>query len=468
MRKLIQNRTIRALTLILVVALIIAVGIVSIPFGRFQRNDRLVLLTFAFNGALWLVLLIAEVNKRAFSFKLIHWSFCLLFFFFAAVVQYTNNYFPWIGYRENSVLLRTNLLLTLWTIGVCLGSQAKRRKSGKLKAFALREWNGHKAVLAVLTLLNIGNTIYRISYAGLMNLLARATSDVPYGSSSSMALLVGHCFQALPGIAAAVAVIHCRANKRTGWVLIVNVVCLLLSYFPTSTARYTAAALYLGLLLVYSKRLKTGRGFILLFLSAFMVVLPFLNAFRNDSFSEVAIGAALQRTIRSIPETWLEGDYDAYTMLTLIVDFVRRNGPTWGRQLMGVLLFWVPRTIWPNKPIGSGAFVSGSLGFNFTNLSAPLPAEGIINFGVVGVFLFALVFGWLMTSLDNAYWETFDKDGKRVRRYDIIYPFICIMFFFVSRGDLLSSFAYMVAYIVVWIGVVLLSRFEGKFCWRKK
>lgn len=468
MRKLILNRTIRALTLILVVALIIAVGIISIPFGRFQRNDRLVLLTFAFNGALWLVLLIAEVNKRAFSFKLIHWSFCLLFFFFAALVQYTNNDFPLVSYREDSVLLRTNLLLTLWTIGVFVGSQVKRRKRSKLKAFALRPWRGYKAVLVVLTFFNIGNTIYRISYAGFMNLLARATSGVPYGSSSAMALLVGHCFQALPGIAAAVAVIHCRANKRTGWILIMNVVCLLLSYFPTSTARYTAAALYLGLLLVYSKRLKTGRGFILLFLGAFMVILPFLNAFRHDSFSEVAIGAALQRTIRSIPETWLEGDYDAYTMFTLIVDYVGRNSPTWGRQLLGVLLFWIPRTMWPNKPIGSGAFVSGSLGFNFTNLSAPLPAEGMINFGVVGVFLFALVFGWLMGCLDNAYWETLDKDGKRVRRYDIIYPFVCIMFFFMSRGDLLSSFAYTIGYVAVWIGTVILSRAEGKFCWRRK
>lgn len=468
MRKLIRKRTMRTLTLILVIAMIIAVGLISIPFGRFQRNDRVVLLTFVLNGALWLVLLIVEVNKRAFSFKLIHWSFCLLFFFFAALVQYTNNDFPLTSYREDSVLIRTNLLLTLWTFGIFLGSRIKKRKSGRLEVFALREWNGYKTALLVLTALSIGNTIYRISSAGLINLLARSTSSVSYGSSSAMALLVSHCFQAVSGIASAIAALSYRKNKASGWLLLINTICLLLSYFPTSTARYTAAALYLGLLLVYSKRLKTGRGFILLFLGAFMVILPFLNAFRHDSFLEVAIGAALQRTIRSIPETWLEGDYDAYTMFTLIVDYVGRNGPTWGRQLMGVLLFWVPRAMWPNKPIGSGAFVSGSLGFSFTNLSAPLPAEGMINFGVAGVFLFALVFGWFMTSADNAYWGTLDKEGNHVHRYDIIYPFICIMFFFMSRGDLLSSFAYMVAYVAVWIGTVLLSKMEGKVCWRRK
>lgn len=463
MRKMVQSRVIRTITLIALVFLIVAISFLTIPFGNFRRSNALVLLTFAANGALWLALLIAEVNKRPFSFRMIHWSFCLLFFFFAALVQYSHDYFPWVSYRDDTVLVQTNLLLTLWTIGVCLGGRGKRKKR---IAFAVREINHCRTALWIATLLNIGNTIYRLSSIGLLALLSRATSGVAYGSTSSVALLVGHCFRALPGIATALAAVNWRKNRTGMGFVLVNLLCLLISYFPTSTARYVAAAIYLGLLLIWSKRLKKGRGFILLFLGAFMVILPFLNAYRNESFSSVSVGQALRETIERLPDMWLEGDYDAYTMLTMTVDHVKSHGMTWGRQLLGVALFWVPRVFWPNKPIGSGAFVAETRGFHFTNLSSPLPAEGLINFGVAGVFLFAFVCGCMMRALDGAYWDGLDRSGKRVRRYDILYPFICIMFFFVSRGDLMSSFAYMVAYVAVWFAVCVLLKW--RIYWKRR
>lgn len=463
MRKMVQSRPIRTITLIALVFLIVAISFLTIPFGSFRRSNTLVLLTFATNGVLWLILLIAEVNKRPFSFRMIHWSFCLLFFFFAALVQYAHDFFPWINYRDDSVLVQTNLLLTLWTGGVYLGGRRKRKKG---LAFAMREINHCQTALWIVTLLNLGNTIYRLSGIGLLALLSRATSDVTYGSTSSMALLVGKCFQALSVIATALAVVNCR-KKRTGvGFAALNLICLLISYFPSSTARYVAAAIYLGLLLIWSRRLKTGRGFILLFLSAFMIVLPFLNAYRNEPFSSVSIAMALRDTIDRLPDMWLEGDYDAYAMLTMTLDHVKNHGMTWGRQLLGTALFWVPRVFWPNKPIGSGAFVAETRGFSFTNLSCPLPAEGLINYGVVGVFLFALVCGCVMRVLDEAYWVGVDRSGKCVRRYDILYPIICIMFFFVSRGDLMSSFAYMVAYVAVW--VVVCALLKWRIYWKRR
>lgn len=463
MRKLVQNRVIHALTLILLIFLIVAISFLTIPFGSFRRHDTLVLLTFVVNGALWTVLLVAEVNRRAYSMKMIHWSFCLLFFFFAALVQYSYDAFPWVEHRDDSILVQSNLLLTLWTVGVCLGSRVRRKRH---VAFAMRELGHCRAALWIVTLLSLGNTIYRVSSVGFAALLARATSGVVYGSTSSMALLVGKCFQALAGIATALSVVNWRKSRSGVSFVAVNLICLLISYFPTSTARYIAAAIYLGLLLIWSRQLKTGRGFVLLFFGAFMVILPFLNAYRNEPFASVEVVQALRDTIDRLPSMWLEGDYDAYTMFTLMVDYVRRSGVTWGRQLLGVALFWVPRTLWPNKPVGSGAFVAQSLGFQFTNLSCPLPGEGMINFGVFGVFLFAFACGRFMTLLDRAYWEGLDKSGKHARRYDILYPFVCILLFFVSRGDLMSSFAYLVAYTAVWFGACALSRW--RIYWRRR
>ena len=51
-----------------------------------------------------------------------------------------------------------------------------------------------------------------------------------------------------------------------------------------------------------------------------------------------------------------------------------------------------------------------------------------------------------MSFLDSCYWCRDNEDNRRI---DVLYPVIMMLFFFMCRGDLLSSAAYMVAYIVV-------------------
>ena len=64
------------------------------------------------------------------------------------------------------------------------------------------------------------------------------------------------------------------------------------------------------------------------------------------------------------------------------------HGMQWGRQLLGALLFFVPSAVWSGKPLASGIFIANYLIANysmwFTNLSAPLIAEGYLDFGPGG------------------------------------------------------------------------------------
>jgi len=81
---------------------------------------------------------------------------------------------------------------------------------------------------------------------------------------------------------------------------------------------------------------------------------------------------------------------------------------TYGRQLVGALLFFVPRSIWPNKPVGSGHFVAENMlmtrySFWFTNISMPFPGEGYINFGILGIILFAFILALVSKITDNWY-----------------------------------------------------------------
>lgn len=459
MRKAYRFQRANKFFVLLLLVAILVITYLSIPYDGFYQHNNLVLITFILNGFLWTLLLLNEVKHRAYSFNMMHWAFCLLFFFIAAIVQYLSNSFPWIGEQSDCVLIQTNLFLTRWTVSVFLGGLLNRNAPTvrHTKLFVM-EWDDFQKWIPLLTLISIFNLVYRINAIGILNLLSRSTNTIQYADSSSAALLVGKILQSVVYISAVLSV-HYRMRTRKGilW-CIINILCLIISYFPTGVARYITAMIYMGLMLTCSSRLKSSRVFILLFLCAFMIGLPFLNFFRNLAFSEVILAEALRDAVSDISGMWLSGDYDAYAMMSLTVEYVGQNSPTWGRQFIGVLLFWVPRAWWPEKPVGSGYFVSESMGMTFNNVCCPLPGEGMINFGLPGIILFGLFIGFFITRIDGLYWGSIDFSGKRLRYMDIVYPAACILFFFMSRGDLMSSFAYMMALVVVWYILVILSR----------
>jgi len=138
------------------------------------------------------------------------------------------------------------------------------------------------------------------------------------------------------------------------------------------------------------------------------------------------------------------------------INYVQANGVTYGRQLLGVFLFWVPRSIWFNKPVGSGAFVAKNMlmtNYNmwFTNISMPFPGEGYINFGLLGVFLFALILSIVSKMTD----EFYKYNDLRL----IVSLYVSFHMVFMLRGDLMTSFAYLVGVLLaIFVTPVILNR----------
>ena len=449
--------------------LIVMIGIMSlitIPIGNFERHNSLVIITFLINGIIWFALLLAEVSKRPYSFRLMHWFFCLLFFFYAPVLQYAYDRFPWVAIRQDEVLVDSNLLLLFWTLAVLAGTKIRIKKGMGEKSknsFIVVHWNNLDRIVPALTIISFLIFLYRVVTIGPQNLLARATSSgEEISGNSSLNMLIEHTMQAMSYFAASISILSWKENqykKRNIILAAANTLFLVVSYFPTGLSRYAMAAIYGGILLTFSgKLLKKGRLFLQLFLAAFLVVLPFLNAFRNTAFSDVDILASFQNVLTNLSDVWLAGDYDAYTMLTLAVEYVQKNGLTWGRQLLGVVLFWVPRSVWITKPVGSGHMLATNLGWSFTNLSCPLPAEMLLNFGWLGIIVGGYFLGKLIAYLDKMYWKNVSLTGREPRRIDPLYHCIIFFFFFMCRGDLLSSVAYMMSYIAVWVIVISVTK----------
>ena len=210
---------------------------------------------------------------------------------------------------------------------------------------------------------------------------------------------------------------------------IILVVIVLLTNFPTSRARFYIAAIYIPLIIIYIKQFNTK--YLLLnkaLLLGILVVFPFLDqARRVNQLSSFKVGLDFQM--------FLDGHFDSYQMFMRVIE---ENYITMGSQLLTSLLFFVPRSVWTNKSIGSGALMSEVLGLSFDNISMNYFGEGFINFGYFGIVIFVFILAFINAKLDTIYWYDWNK-------YNIISPYYLFLLgleFFILRGDLLSSLAF--------------------------
>lgn len=98
----------------------------------------------------------------------------------------------------------------------------------------------------------------------------------------------------------------------------------------------------------------------------------------------------------------VRADFDAFMQVVSTVQFLDdgHGGIRWGYNFLGVVLFFVPRTIWPTKPIDTGGIVSSGIGYWYTNVASPLPAEALMGFGLLGPFIVFGVLGYLVARIE--------------------------------------------------------------------
>ena len=131
-------------------------------------------------------------------------------------------------------------------------------------------------------------------------------------------------------------------------------------------------------------------------------------------------------------ENFTTGHFDAFQNFTLLL---KEDIITYGEQLIGSFMFFVPRTFWAEKPVGTGAMLAEHLGYSWTNIAMPLIGEGYANFGYVGIFLFMGVLALINGFLDKMY-----EHQKMSILIKIAYLYLIGFEFYLMRGDLMSSF----------------------------
>lgn len=386
----------------------------------------------------------------AYSLKKIFYLFVYLFFGIAPLVQYSIGGVSFFGsrYLLEKDYLETNMLIILILIIYQISYSIYW---GNVKAIYVYEKESYRVEFSFMkkTILIMLATfsffmVFRDNNYSILSMLFRGGEfrefvEEAETRSSVIHLIIYRFLQPISLMCFTYAFLEKCRNK---FFLLILFILGLITCFPTGMPRFAAASLYMPFLLLFSKRVLKNNNFSLIFIFSFMLLFPFLNLFKN--FSEKT-----QLDMNLSFQMFEEASFDSYQSLALITS---HDIITMGNQLLGVLFFWVPRSIWMNKPIGSGALMAEKLDFDFTNVSCNYFAEGYINFGFIGVFLFTLLLAYFTAKLDRYYWVKKKKSPLSVG----IYLYTLGMLFFILRGDLMSSFAFTMG---MYAGVFLIFKY---------
>jgi oligosaccharide repeat unit polymerase len=159
---------------------------------------------------------------------------------------------------------------------------------------------------------------------------------------------------------------------------------------------------------------------------------------------EVTLDNTLKSISEGISSLPYDSNFDAFQIVSYTTLYTAEKGYSWGYQTLLPIFFWVPRSLWPGKPIGTSDVVGEFAGFYSINVSSPLWTEGYINFGLIGVILFLYFFGRAARVCDHYLSSLTIKSAFQT----IISSYFAANTLILLRGDLTSGTMYLQMIIV--------------------
>jgi len=220
-----------------------------------------------------------------------------------------------------------------------------------------------------------------------------AAADEVFGDQT-ISLIARFLLLSTPFFGALIGLRTSISNRKGIWIILFSFVMLLALIInnPLVHPRYQLAGLTFFAIdyIFYGRKTK----FLALFLIAGVLIAPVLQTFRHEDGST---GEDLEES-SLVGAPLLSMDYDAFRMSCYTMLTVERDGISWGSNLLGAGLFFVPRAVWSSKPLPTAWVIyetadhSADLGTN--NLSTPLMAEGYYAFGWIGALAIAFIYWW--------------------------------------------------------------------------
>lgn len=388
------------------------------------------------------------------------WVFIYVFFGIAAVFQRLAGVFPWspLGISGDE-LLRADLVLVFGVIAYVVGRVvAPRRGLRDVEAST-----GHRRVLMASIVVAV---VWPLTYIALFGLDAIVVDRVTRGGLISdvagdptTRTFIGSLLS-VPPMVLLPALLLLRGTTRYRRVLVLTVLGLIVANLVinnfVNSARYTSGTVLLASVFAFLVASKQRQRWLRFAPAAFIVgmtlVFPFADAFRS-----------IYQRFEPRPVVDLlvaKGDYDAYLQIVNAVRYVDAHGVMDGVNIVGVAGFWVPRAVWPGKPRPTGEYLAEHAGFTYTNLSAPLWAEGFAAYGLLGVVLVLAAWGFVSGVLDASLRAHMWTDRRGVAPVVVLAVIMAAYALFLIRGALMPTVAYIVPVLLILAVLVRLRVFE--------
>jgi hypothetical protein len=410
------------------------------------------------NVAIVLTAIVVEARRRPYSLHLMHLVCMYLFMGAASLFQYSVGTLGVAG-SINMVkgeLLAAALAVSLWLLGYLSGYEFHHRffaprGVGAMGRFLMRPLTPGRVKIGLFAGLLVLVYLAVLGLAGVGTRMASREAleehAVRAGASAfTQAYFLIHMWilRAFPMVALVAGMLLFGRNWRNRSLTLLLLILALavgnaFANNPFAAPRmWFATAIFAFVSPFLLRRLSTGWAVVAIAVTG-LTVLPALNWNRYAaSFNELVDYFALVSPVDYLAHS---SDVDSLGMTALCVRWVEAHGHRYGLQIAGALFSWFPRVFWPSKPIGTGKMVTEDLGFGFTNLSPSIPAEALVDFGLIGVPFFAAVVGVLFSRLDYIYWVRDRVAGRAtVSVIELIYPFWIGCVIYITRGDMFGAF----------------------------
>jgi hypothetical protein len=343
----------------------------------------------------------------------------------------------------------TNLMCALFMVAFTLfyGLLSKRAEAappaGEPPANPPQEFTAPAIGLAVLVCICVVAIAAPSAYA----------SGDAAAATSPGSLAIKRCLLFIPS---ATLLILLNETVRSGRKLMFSRVCVLLLLLllvlvtenPATEKRNALGPLYIALLLVaFPRMFSTWSRRMWLLVGGMVLIFPAITLFTHNHQAVGDVSLAL--AWNQIVDHYFSINYDSWANIYTAIEIAGAHGVQWGHQLLGSLLFFVPSSLWSTKPLATGIFLADYLIANysmwFTNLSAPLIAEGYLDFGLVGVILYAGAAAFVVTLLNKIAL----RGSKWVYYPSAIYGGVFLMI--VLRGSLMIALGFATAALLAFV-----------------
>lgn len=381
-------------------------------------------------------------NKQKVSFFHIFYFFSLLFFFLVPSLQYQYNKFLHIDiYKDYETIFYINILIISWNALYFVFYQYFYNKEYQYVYVSNIKNNNIK----ILNSLVIYVILFIILYSTYSLNIFLSRESVFTNLNQQLALIYAYYFKPLVFFTFMFYIIQYKFIRRSKIIFLFLFIFLIIYNFPTSIARFYLFAIVLAAYIAIIMKRNHNSYIFTVFLSIGILFSAIFGFLRN-------IGGILSNNLSfsSIFNVnyFFVGNFDAYENFLLTIYYVEEQGIKFGENIFSVLLFFIPRFIWENKPMGSGVNLAEYLNtqlYSITNIniSQPLISEFYISFHFFGILVGTLLFGYITGKLDSIFKYLILED-KNISNSTLllIYGSLIGLFFFMLRGDLLSSFAY--------------------------